>query len=858
MNARSSAADAWITVKPNGESGKGAPVEIDKDGYIKKSMGGKFNGQRLDLIPRKAQSAPRQEATPNQPKRQYELRKPWKPEAPKPAAPALSVMSETTPTPDYQKPQPDTGYSGMFKKNGINNPRGLVRSFVESVKDLPEAERVQKTLDKLDEVRGVMMGMVAAHPHMAYGDERGDEADKGAFRELKLLANVEGGLVGELPKSAREARASKPWYADQVIEGDTPDAKQSRREWGETNAKQFFDQVNSQPLSAEQKAEKLERKMNETKAVSEAMFTLTSAARGSVEAERAMSEYAQLTAFREALLKRGTQELNKGYAAPTPTQAPTAAPSREEQRSILAKRADEHSDLGISGTETMKTHEAYKRAKDSGAMSFDASPSKRRVDDNGYMHVDACCITKAQVAPYYGREIPGFEELKLEPDKIYYMLRPADELEKAAASFNGVPLAFEHHVMSAENMPKEFIVGSLGTEAAFSAPYVINSLVITDKEAIESIERGDYKELSAAYRYKPVMKAGTFEGEKYDGRMTDISANHVALVKEGRAGPDVVVRDSRTTPKIYKKERVFNMRKNVSSVMRRAIAFDAVPEIEGAEVNAAALLLAINAVEAQREGLDPRAIGLDVDKGATIDQIVERFFPETPEADLVTIKSLLEKLQGAPVVEKEADDAEISEAMKNCGVDAEDPAASKAFAAGVKYGEGLEKTEPKKLDAEHEAEGMKKVEDAEGIAEGVKIGEKLEKEEPKKLDAEHEAEGMRAAMDAQIKRAKDEAKSETLNHMKALQQAARDCAALTGSGLDPFAYDSADDIYKKALELSGVKTAGFPAAAYRGMVSVLKSQRPAPVIADANSFAAARDSKEVEASLKGLDSINIL
>ena len=45
--------DAWITVHPNA-SGPGSPVLLDDEGYIKGGMGGKFNGQRIDLIPRKS------------------------------------------------------------------------------------------------------------------------------------------------------------------------------------------------------------------------------------------------------------------------------------------------------------------------------------------------------------------------------------------------------------------------------------------------------------------------------------------------------------------------------------------------------------------------------------------------------------------------------------------------------------------------------------------------------------------------------------------------------------------------------------------------------------------------------------
>ena len=46
--------DAWITVHPNA-GGKGSPVLLDDEGYIKGGMGGKFTGQRIDLMPRKKQ-----------------------------------------------------------------------------------------------------------------------------------------------------------------------------------------------------------------------------------------------------------------------------------------------------------------------------------------------------------------------------------------------------------------------------------------------------------------------------------------------------------------------------------------------------------------------------------------------------------------------------------------------------------------------------------------------------------------------------------------------------------------------------------------------------------------------------------
>ena len=49
--------DAWITVHPN-ENGKGSHILLDDEGYIKAGMGGKFRGERIDLIPRKRNTSP--------------------------------------------------------------------------------------------------------------------------------------------------------------------------------------------------------------------------------------------------------------------------------------------------------------------------------------------------------------------------------------------------------------------------------------------------------------------------------------------------------------------------------------------------------------------------------------------------------------------------------------------------------------------------------------------------------------------------------------------------------------------------------------------------------------------------------
>ncbi len=177
-------------------------------------------------------------------------------------------------------------------------------------------------------------------------------------------------------------------------------------------------------------------------------------------------------------------------------------------------------------------------------LAFDKN-SKRRKDENGFLHVAMSHISKEAVNPYMGDEIPGWEELELDPKKVYNCYRPADELEKAADSFNGLPILWGHLPESAEEPQKESRVGNMGTDAKFENPYLDNSLIFTDQTAIDAIENNERNELSCSYRWVPVIEKGNFAGDAYDIRMTNIKGNHLGLVEEGRAGGDVMVHDQK-------------------------------------------------------------------------------------------------------------------------------------------------------------------------------------------------------------------------------------------------------------------------------------------------------------------------
>ena len=171
--------------------------------------------------------------------------------------------------------------------------------------------------------------------------------------------------------------------------------------------------------------------------------------------------------------------------------------------------------------------------------------SARSYDKNGHLLVDKTIITKAAVNPYRGESIPRWRELGLDPNKEYMLLRDPDELRKSLDTFKGLQLLKRHIPVDASQPEKESTIGSIGTDITMDDEgRVWSSLRVFDQEGIDYIESKALGELSAGYAYDAVMKSGTFNGVPYDGIMTNIHGNHVAIVERGRIGSDAIIADS--------------------------------------------------------------------------------------------------------------------------------------------------------------------------------------------------------------------------------------------------------------------------------------------------------------------------
>lgn len=178
-------------------------------------------------------------------------------------------------------------------------------------------------------------------------------------------------------------------------------------------------------------------------------------------------------------------------------------------------------------------------------IALDAAQSVREKSPEGHLRITRCVLSSASVCPYYGREIPGWEALGLQPDTIYQLYRDPTSLAQAATTMDGKPVLFQHKPVSAQDHPKEITVGAVGA-THWEDPDLIGSFTVWDQEAIDAIESGDLKAVSAGYAYRAIAQGGVHDGQPYSLTMVDIVFNHLALVAVPRV-TNAIIGDQNTT-----------------------------------------------------------------------------------------------------------------------------------------------------------------------------------------------------------------------------------------------------------------------------------------------------------------------
>lgn len=124
-------------------------------------------------------------------------------------------------------------------------------------------------------------------------------------------------------------------------------------------------------------------------------------------------------------------------------------------------------------------------------------------------------------------------------DGIKRRLRPVKEVssQDSIDSLNSKPVTLLHPMqdVSPENA-KKLQVGFTGTDASWDGLNAYVTMTITDAEAIKEMREGRVRAVSCGYDAGLERGKGNWQGVAYDEAMKDIRYNHIALVREGRAG----------------------------------------------------------------------------------------------------------------------------------------------------------------------------------------------------------------------------------------------------------------------------------------------------------------------------------
>lgn len=462
------------------------------------------------------------------------------------------------------------------------------------------------------------------------------------------------------------------------------------------------------------------------------------------------------------------------------------------------------------GTEEMLM-KAMPSAMAKDTLAFDKSV--RSYDHFGRLRVEMANISKANVCEYIGSEIPDFEELGLDPKKMYKLFRDPDELKKAAATFNGIPLLDTHIASTAWDHPFGKVVGTTGTDATFNTPYLQNSLFVWTTNAIQGIETDEQRELSPAYGYRADMTPGKFEGETYHGVMRGLIGNHVALVMEGRTGSDVIVGDSKPclNPTSFFQNVFINHQPESNPMTTKVMSKKA--------VLAKGALMASVKLAADKK-LDLNTLLADVTHAnwaASKTKILAAIKPVlAADANIEGVVKLLDHLDAEEEVEQVLADPEMEEVVTPA-VDGDPAEEILSFLQGKLSDEDLAAIAEKLSSMAAPAEPVAPVAPVTPPA----AKEKPAEDEPPHTPGTPEAPGKeefvsKGAMDSAVRLASGDATKRAMKTFNAIRDAEREIAPYVGALT--MAFDSAENVYKAALEVLSVDVKDVHPSAYRAVL----------------------------------------
>jgi uncharacterized protein len=152
------------------------------------------------------------------------------------------------------------------------------------------------------------------------------------------------------------------------------------------------------------------------------------------------------------------------------------------------------------------------------------------ITDEGYIKANAI-VTRTGVFLYKNPDGTIRKELR-HPDEVF----KTDSLDsmKMIPVTNGHP---QERLVSAENA-KRLAIGYTGETITQDGEFVLSNLMITDLASIKDVTERNRRELSLGYTVDLIPEEGSYNGQPYNFRQTNIKYNHLSIVDNARAGSE--------------------------------------------------------------------------------------------------------------------------------------------------------------------------------------------------------------------------------------------------------------------------------------------------------------------------------
>ena len=278
------------------------------------------------------------------------------------------------------------------------------------------------------------------------------------------------------------------------------------------------------------------------------------------------------------------------------------------------------------------------------ANAMDRAPSARAYDINGWFEVADNPISREGIFPYSGAQVGHPDR-----DRIFRVYRPAEELSapEALASFRLMPIIDDHTMLGEGHTAAEDkgVAGVIGENIRFDRGVMTANLKIYSNALAQKIKNGK-TELSCGYRCVYDFTPGVWNGQPYDAVQRQIRANHLALVDEGRMGPEVSILDQMTFTVDAKETTPVDeeLKKALEAMAAKIAEIEA--KVAGAEAKAGDEEIEVKAEEVADEDKSAEA-------GAATEAVADEEVPAavTEEAKAMdaltkTVKALAKKVDG--------------------------------------------------------------------------------------------------------------------------------------------------------------------------------------------------------------------